>query len=374
MKFSPVLESLATYPFVRLQDAKARARERGIELIDFGQGDPREETPAFIRRALAESITPTSSYPLAVGLPELRTAVASWVSRRFGVALDPDTELIPTLGSKEAIFSFANVVVREGRDLVVVTEPGYPVPERGARFAGGRVLTVPLRAPDWLPDFSGVPWDEVAIVWVNYPNNPTGAVAPLSFYEELAERAAQHGFLLCSDEAYSELWFDEPAPSALQARNDNVVVFNTLSKRSSMTGYRSGFVAASPEVTAALRAYRPNVGTAPQEFVQRASVRAWEDEAHVEEVRARYRAKRDLLLPVLERKGVAASGSVATFYLWFEVPGGASEPFAERLLEHGVVVVPGAYFGPAGEGYARLALVPTLEECARAAKILEEVL
>jgi succinyldiaminopimelate transaminase len=374
VNLSPVLASLATYPFVRLEDAKRRVRERGVELIDFGQGDPREETPAFIRRAVAESIEPTSRYPLAAGLPELRAAVAAWAARRFGVGLDPDREVIPTLGSKEAIFSFANVVVGGGRDLVVVTEPGYPVPERGARFAGGRVLTVPLRAPDWLPDFAGVPWDEVAIVWVNYPNNPTGASAPLSFYAELAALAQRHGFLLCSDEAYSELWFDEPPASALQARNDNVVVFNTLSKRSSMTGYRSGFVAAAPAVVDALRAYRPNTGTAPQEFVQRASVAAWNDETHVEDVRGRYRAKRDLLLGVLGRKGIEVSGSAATFYVWFRVPGGESEAFASRLLEHGVVVAPGAYFGAAGEGYARLALVPTLAECERAVEILEEVL
>jgi aspartate/methionine/tyrosine aminotransferase len=209
---------------------------------------------------------------------------------------------------------------------------------------------------------------------VCYPNNPTGAVAPLELYEELAARAHEHGFLLCSDEAYSELWFEEPPPSALQVpERANVVVFNTLSKRSSMTGYRSGFVCASPEVCDALRRFRPTVGTAPQEFVQRASVVAWSDDGHVDDVRTLYRRKRDTLLPVLEAGGRRLAGSTATFYLWLDV-GGSSERFARRLLEHGVVVAPGSFFGPAGEGYVRVALVPTQEECERAAGILREVL
>src|SRR6185436_14063675 len=204
-----------------------------------------------------------------------------------------------------------------------------PVYERGALFAGAEVVTVPLAEESgWLPDLEAFDaWDEIALFWTCYPNNPTGAVAPPSFYEELATRAREHGFLLCSDEAYSELWFDEPPVSALQVDDrDNVVVFNTLSKRSSMTGYRSGFVAASAEVCDALRKFRPTVGTAPQEFVQRASVAAWNDDAHVDEVRALYRRKRDTLLPALADKGLRLAGSEATFYLWLDV-GGPSEPF-----------------------------------------------
>ena len=189
-------------------------------------------------------------------------------------------------------------------------------------------------------------------------------------------RAAGHGVLLAADEAYTELWFDEPPHSALEVRDlGPVAVFNTLSKRSSMTGYRSGFVVADAELIAALKQYRPTVGTAPQEFVQRASVAAWSDEAHVERTRERYRRKRDVLLPVLERKGIRVAGSAATMYLWLEVPRGeTSEELAERLLEHGLIVSPGTFFGPAGDGYWRIALVPTLEECERAARILEDVL
>jgi succinyldiaminopimelate transaminase len=379
---SPVVARLGTYPFVRLDEAKRRAVERGVVLVDFGMGEPREPTPELIRRALVEGVEATSSYPRAQGLPELRAAVAAWVERRFGCDLDPDQQVIPTLGSKEAIFGLAQLVVDRdgGRDLVIVTEPGYPVPERGAIVAGGTPIALPLlEEHGFLPDLHDVApetWERLAIFWVNYPNNPTGAVAPLGFFERLAELARRHGFVLASDEAYSELWFDEPPASALQVSDlTNVVVFNTLSKRSSITGYRSGFAAGDAELIGAMQAFRPTVGTAPQEFVQRASVAAWGDEAHVEETRARYRAKREVLLPVLERKGLRLAGSGATLYLWVQVPEGeSSEELAERLLQHGVVVAPGSYFGPAGEGYVRFALVPTLEECERAAAILDEAL
>jgi acetylornithine aminotransferase len=375
MRLSPVLSELAQYPFARLDDWKAEAAASGIELIDFGMGDPREVTPAFIREALAASIEPVSSYPRATGLPELRMAIAGWIERRFGVSADPATEIIPTLGSKEAIYSFAQVALGDKR-VVAIPEPAYPVYERGALFAGGTVATLPLKEQNgWLPDLDAFDrWDEIALFWVCYPNNPTGAVAPLSFYEELAARAREHGFLLCSDEAYSELWFDEPPVSALQVEDrTNVVVFNTLSKRSSMTGYRSGFVCAPPEIGDALRSFRPTVGTAPQEFVQRASVAAWSDDRHVEDVRALYARKRNTVLPALEERGLRLAGSEATFYLWLDV-GGSSEEFARRLLAHGIVVAPGSFFGNAGEGYVRLALVPTQEQCERAAAIIREVL
>jgi acetylornithine aminotransferase len=374
MTLSPVLASLAQYPFARLDDWKAEAAARGVELIDFGIGDPREVTPAFIREALVASIDPVSSYPRATGLPELRTAIAGWLDRRFGVIADI-AEIVPTLGSKEAIFSFAQVALGDKRG-VAIPEPAYPVYERGALFGGGSVVRVPLSESNgWLPDLDAfTAWDEIGIFWICYPNNPTGAVAPLSFYGELAARAKEHGFLLCSDEAYSELWFDEPPVSALQvADRSNVVVFNTLSKRSSMTGYRSGFVCAPVEVADALRSFRPTVGTAPQEFVQRASIAAWSDDEHVREVRELYRRKRDALLPAFEDAGLRLAGSEATFYLWLDC-GGPSIDFARKLLEHGVVVAPGAFFGETGEGYVRVALVPTQEQCERAAAIVRSVL
>ena len=380
MKIAPTLAGMATYPFVRLEEARRRLVADGVEVIDFGKGDPNEPTDPIIREALVAALPERAPYPLAQGLPELREAVAGWCARRFGVDLDPDTEIVPTYGSKEAIFSLAQVLVDPASEkrLVLWGEPAYPVYERGALFAGADVGTVPLvRDNGFVPDLGAVDeatWERTAIVWVNYPNNPTGAVAPLSFYEELAALAARHDFVVASDEAYSELWFDEPPPSALQASDrSRTIVFQTLSKRSSMTGYRSGFVAAPPEVIAALKAYRPTVGTAPQEFVQRASVVAWGDERHVEETRARYRAKRDVLMPVLAARGWEVVASEATMYLWVAIPGSETgEEVALRLLEHGVIVSPGTFFGPSGEGYVRFALVPTLDECERAAAILEE--
>ena len=382
MPLSPTLRAQTTYPFVRLNEAAAARRAHGLEVIDFGMGDPREPTDAAILQALRDGVRERMGYPAAPGLPELREAIAAWVRRRFDVELEPDRHVIPTLGSKEAIFSLAQVVLDlpAGRDTVVVTEPGYPVPGRGAAFAGARVVELPLLERSmFLPELDGVTdetWARAALVWLNSPNNPTGAIAPRPFLDRLAGLARTHGFVLACDEAYSELWFSEPPPSALQLSDwTNVLVLNTLSKRSSMTGFRSGFAAGDPELIAALRHYRPNVGTAPQEFVQRASVVAWGDEKHVVRTREAYARKRALLLDVLGRKGLRDVGGPATMYLWIAVPQGeTSEAHAARLLEHGVLVAPGSYLGPSGEGYVRYALVPTEEECARAVEILEDAL
>jgi succinyldiaminopimelate transaminase len=364
---NPVLAEMAVYPFTRLEEERRRLLAAGVDVIDFGKGDPNEPTDPMIRRALVDALPERAPYPLAQGLPELREAAAGWLGRRFGVSVDPEREIVPTYGSKEAIFSLAQVLGTGGR-AVAFGEPAYPVYERGALFAGARVQTLPLlRENGFLPDLGDLD-DDVELVWVNYPHNPTGALAPREFYDELAGAAERHDFVVGSDEAYTELWFDEAPPSSLQAFDrSRIVVFQTLSKRSSMTGYRSGFVAGPPEIVAALKAYRPTVGTAPQEFVQRASVAAWDDERHVEETRARYRAKRDVLIPAIESRGWEIVASEATMYLW------VAGPDPEALLERGVIVSPGAMFGPSGEGYARFALVPTLEECERAAEILREM-
>ena len=371
---NPVLERLGTYPFVRLDEAKRRAAARGGELLDFGVGEPREETPAFIREALVRAVRdePVSAYPLAAGLPELREAAAAWVRRRFGAGVDPDLEVVPTLGSKEAIFSLPQVVV--DRDAVAVPTPGYPVYARGAAFAGAEVVEVPLDpARGWLSDVDALPWERLALLWVCTPGNPTGAVLRLDALEALAERCRRHGVVLASDEAYSELWFGpEAPPSALQlADRTGVLAFHTLSKRSSMPGYRSGFVAGDPALVDALKRFRPSVGTAPPTFVQRASVAAWSEDEHVAEARARYAAKRAVLLDALRPTGLEPVGGDASFFLWLRVPGGDDEGLATRWLEEAAVVVaPGSYLGRGGEGHVRVALVPTLEQCALAAERL----
>ncbi len=344
-------------------------------------GDPREPTDPAIMEALKDGVRERMGYPAATGLPELREAITRWAARRFSVTLDP-IDVVPTLGTKEAIFSFAQVVLDPtvGKDTVLLTEPGYPVYERGALFAGARVETLPLlEANGFLPDLDAVSaelWRRTALVWVNYPNNPTCVCAPLSLFERLAVLARRHDFVLASDEAYTELWFDTPPVSALQLADlTKVAVFNTLSKRSSMTGYRSGFVAGDPTLIAALKQFRPTIGTAPQEFVQRASVVAWDDEVHVERARATYGRKRELILGALAAKGVRVAGSDATMYLWVATPAGeTSEAFAGRLLEHGVLVTPGSFLGASGEGYVRFALVPTEDECERAIDILARAL
>jgi acetylornithine aminotransferase len=359
-RLNPVLTGLPAYPFARLRTTVDALRAGGVEILDFGMGEPREETPAFVREALAAD--PVAPYPVTGGLPELRSAISRWIGRRFGVEVEA---VIPTLGTKEVIFSLASVI--DG--AVAVPSPAYPVYERGALFAGREVVELPLLAEHgFLPDLGAVPWERIALLWLNYPNNPTAAVAPLSFYEQACALAREHDVVICSDEAYSEIYFgDEPPASILQVPDlTNVLALNTLSKRSAMPGYRSGFAAGDPALIAALQRYRPNTGTVPQEFVQRVSVLAWEDEAHVEDMRAIYRAKRDVLLPACAAAGLEHVGGDATMFLWLRDPGGA----AAALLERGVVLAPGDFFGEAGRGYARLALVPPLAVCERAASVI----
>jgi succinyldiaminopimelate transaminase len=381
---SPGLRASDPYPFEELYRRRAEAIAAGRTIVDFGVGDPREETPAFIREALKDAIEPTSSYPRAAGLPGLRAAIAGWVERRFGVTLDPDVHILPTLGSKEPIFHLAQALLdpEAGKHLVTVTTPGYTIPDRGARFAGGDVARLSLtEASAFLPDLDAVDastWDRTSVLWLNYPNNPTGATAPLEFLRRAADRCRAHDVLLASDEAYSELWFDGEAPASVLQTGDlaDVLAFHTLSKRSSMTGYRSGFVAGDPELIAALRALRPSVGVTPQEFVQRASIAAWNDEVHVEETRATYGRKRKLFLDLFASHGIRVAGSEATFYLWVVVPGaGTSLDWSLRLLDGArVLVAPGSFFGPDGEGYVRMAMVPTMGECELAAEALDRVL
>jgi len=384
VKLSPRLDEVEPYPFEALDLRKQEALDAGRPVVDFGVGDPREETPALVRDALRDAVGPTSSYPRAAGLPALRRAIHAWVERRFDVDLDADGEILPTLGSKELVFSLAQAVVdpAAGRDLVLTTVPGYPIAARGARYAGADVARLRLTEErGFLPDLDAIgadDWARACLLWLNYPNNPTGAIAPLSFLIEAAEACREHDVLLASDEAYCELWFGaEPPPSALQVPDrTNVVALHTLSKRSSMTGYRSGFVAGDRTLLDGLRRLRPAVGVTPQEFVQRASIAAWGDERHVEENRRRYAAKRAILLEVFDRHGIRVAGSEGTFYLWVAVPGDRpSLAWALQLLDRAdLVVAPGSFFGPEGEGYVRMAMVPTLEECDRAARALDRAL
>jgi aspartate/methionine/tyrosine aminotransferase len=374
VRLNPHVESAPGYPFLRLAEARRAAQARGIEVVDLSMGQPTDPAPQVVREALARAVANTSlcDYPSAGGLPELRACIAGWIDRRFGAALDPDREILPTLGAKEPIAVLARLFAREG-DAIAVTSPSYPVPERSAGAAGLPLVVQTLTADGgWLPDPEQIEWRRVAIVWVVTPHNPTGACAPLELLDELAERCRSRGAILAVDETYSEFWFgaDRPA-SALQLQDrSSVVVFNSLSKRSGLAGLRSGFVAGDPAIVERIRRHRSDTGTTPQAFVQRASIAAWNDEAHVAQARERYAGKRELLSAAAVRAGFADAGAPAGIFLWLGVPGGDDERAYELLLEHSLLVVPGSYLGTGGEGYLRVALTGPPERTERAAELL----
>jgi len=364
---NPVLAEMAVYPFTRLEEERRRLLAAGVDVIDFGKGDPNEPTDPMIRRALVEALPERAPYPLAQGLPELREAAAGWLGRRFGVGIDPDAEIVPTYGSKEAIFSLAQVVGTSGH-VVAFGEPAYPVYERGALFAGARVQTLPLRRENgFLPDLDELD-DDVALVWVNYPHNPTGAVAPRDYLRRVGDAAKRYGFVVASDECYADIYFGAPPASMLETQVENVIAIHSCSKRSGMTGYRSGFLAGDPDLVATLRKLRSHPGVGSPEFVAPAAAAAWAEDDHAEERREIFRRKRDRFLRFFAEHGLQADASEATLYLWVRVPeGDTSGSYARKLLEEGIVVAPGPAFG-AGEGYVRVALVPTLAECEEAVR------
>jgi aspartate/methionine/tyrosine aminotransferase len=374
VRLNAAVEQAPGYPLSRVASVRAAARAEGRELIDLSLGQPSDPLPPLLREALVAAIatTPFDAYPSSEGLPELRVAVAAWVRRRFGAVLDPETEVVPTLGSKEPIATLARLFAGP-QDAVAVFTPAYPVPERSARFAGLRVAELPLSgAGGWLPDPDAVPWGEVAIVWLNSPHNPTGAIAPPALVHELAERCRRHGALLAVDEAYSELWFGDGAPGSALALADRsgVVVLNSLSKRTGVPGLRSGFAAGDAEVIGRLKRHRVDVGTTPQLFVQRASIAAWEDEAHVAAARESYALRRAVLETACERFGLRSAGTAAGMFLWLAPADGDDLAAFEALAARGVLTVPGSWLGPGGAGHLRASFTRPLPELERAAELL----
>jgi succinyldiaminopimelate transaminase len=373
MRSNPVLAALGTYPIAQIQEKARALRAAGERLVDFSIGDPREPTPPFIRAALQAAVPDVSQYPTTRGLGELRAAIARYVARRFGAEVDPDTQILPTSGSKEAIFSTPLAFVDRGAgDVVVWPTPGYPVYGRGALLAGGVAHPVALGG-DHVFRADQVPadvWERSRLVWICSPHNPAGTVMPANEVERFVERARAAGAILCADECYVDLYEgDEPPSSVLQVAgpgSPGVLAYFSLSKRSGMTGYRSAAIVGDAEAIATLLSLRTSTGTASPEFVQAAAVAAWSDDAHVAARRKVFAAKRRVLRPAFEKLGLEVVGSTAGIYLWVRV--GDDLSVTGRLLDAGIVVSPGRVFGPGGEGHIRLALVPTLDECDQAAE------
>ncbi len=370
------VRELKTYPMDRLNRAKEELRKRGIKIYDFGTGDPKEPTDERIRRALCEAVPEVSQYPTVKGKRELREAISNWLKKRFGVDIDPEREVIPTAGSKEAIFHFPLVFVDTDspKRKVIFGTPAYPVYERGTLFAGGEPFPVELKYEDgFLLRLDRVPksvLEETAIVWINYPHNPTGATAPLSYLEEVYGLCRENGIILCSDECYTEIYFEEPPPSILQVGKEGAVAFHSLSKRSGMTGYRSGFVAGDEKIVGDYLKYRSSFGVASPEFIQEAARVAWSSEEHVERRRKIFEEKARIFEEFFKEIGLEFLPPRATFYFWVRLPEGVSgEEYALHLLNYGIVISPGEFFGRGGEGFFRIALVPTVEECREAVKV-----
>ena len=382
MRLNPVFAELGDYPIARIQMRARDRRDAGLPVIDFSIGDPREPTPSFITEALRDSVPVVSQYPTAAGLLELRSAIAGYVRRRFGVEIDPETQVIPTSGAKEAIFNTPFAFIdREAGDGVVYATPGYPVYERGSLFAGATVFPIELSGDFVLraEQISDEAWDRSRLVWTCSPHNPAGSVSALEDIAGLYVKAVDADALLLSDECYSDIYEEEVYPdgpmSILQIAGDGspgALSYLSLSKRSGMTGYRSGAIVGDAEAIAALKALRATTGTASPEFVQGAAIAAWSDDDHASERRAIFTEKRRVLRAAFDDLGYEIVASHAGLYLWIRV--GDDMAVTDRLLEEGIVVSPGRFFGPGGEGYMRLALVPTVEECAAAADVLRELL
>jgi len=389
---NPLLARLHPYPFERWRQLTADVVPPAhLAPISLGIGEPRHRTPELIERALVAALPMLSSYPATAGEPALREACAGWLARRYGVDVDAATQVLPVNGSREALFAFTQTVVdpTRGSATVLCPNPFYQIYEGAALLAGASTAFVPTDAArNFAADWASVDeatWKHTQLVFVCSPGNPTGAVMPLAEWKMLFELSDRHGFVIASDECYSEIWFgSEPPLGSLQAarmlgRHDwrNLVAFTSLSKRSNVPGLRSGFVAGDARLIKPFLLYRTYHGSAMSGVVQRASIAAWADEAHVEANRALYRAKFEqvtpLLAPVLDVRLPDAS-----FYLWAGVPAacaGDEIAYARGLLaQYNVNVLPGRLLAREvngrnpGAGRIRMALVATPEECVQAAE------
>jgi LL-diaminopimelate aminotransferase len=377
MKPAERVRNLPPYLFAELDKKVTARRDAGADVISLGIGDPDLPTPRHVVEALQEAAEDptTHQYPSYYGLPAFRQAIADFYDRRFGVQLDPDTEVQPLIGSKEGLAHLCLAFVDPG-DEALVPDPGYPVYAIGTMLAGGRAVSLPLHASNgFVPDLAQVsPTGRTKVLWLNYPSNPTAAVTDLAFFEEAVGFAAQHDLLLCHDAAYSEITFDGyVAPSILEApgAKDVAVEFGSLSKTYNMTGWRVGFAVGNAGAIRALATVKTNLDSGIFNAVQRAAVAALNGpQEHVEMMKAVYQKRRDLVVGALGDIGVAIEPPLGSIYVWVPAPGGrTSAEFATELLdEAGVVVAPGTGYGPNGEGFVRISLTVAderLEEAMR---------
>lgn len=384
---NPHLQQLQPYPFARLREAvQGIVPPAHLTEIPLYIGEPKHPAPRVIREALLQSLDELSKYPLTLGLPELRQACADWLKRRYdGLTLNPDSEILPVLGSREALFSFVQTVLNEADAPVVVSpNPFYQIYEGATLLGGGKIVFANTVAPNFLPDWNSVAaedWARCRLLFVCSPDNPTGSVLQQKDWEQLFELQDQYGFIIASDECYSEIYFDGKKPlgclqAALECGRsfDKLVMFTSLSKRSNVPGLRSGFVAGDAKLLKDFLLYRTYHGSAMSLPVQRASIAAWNDEAHVVENRALYQAKFDRVLPILRQKFDVRLPD-ASFYIWLRIPDGDDLRFTQELYrDTGVLVLPGRFFaretanGNPGKGFVRIALVDELDKCVEAAQ------
>ena len=391
---NPRLARLQPYPFERLRTLMSGIAPPALSPIRLSIGEPQHATPNLVTRALIDHLDGLSVYPATAGLERLRDSLASWFRTRFGLPrLDPSAQVLPVNGTREALFAFAQAMVEGSRPspLVVCPNPFYQIYEGAALLAGAEPVFLNQTASgDFdldLDSLSDEQWSRTALVYVCSPGNPTGRVLDLDGWRALFERADRYGFVIASDECYSEIYPDENAPpiggleaAHLLGRDDfrRLVVFTSLSKRSNAPGLRSGGIAGDASLLKPFLLYRTYHGSAMSLSVQHASIAAWGDETHVRDNRARYREKFAAVIPMLERS-LDLRVPDASFYLWAGVPGGDDERFARELFAatH-VTVLPGRYLARSahgmnpGSGYVRIALVPEMNDCVEAARRIVE--
>jgi LL-diaminopimelate aminotransferase len=378
------IEELPPYLFAEIDRKKEEMKKKGIDVVDLGIGDPDLPTPARIVETMRRSIVDPSThrYPSYQGMSEFRQAVARWYDRRFGVDLDPSKEVLTLIGSKEGIAHVPLAFVDPG-DVVLVPDPGYPVYRVATLFAGGVPYFLPLlRENRFRPDLSRIPPDicqKAKLLFINYPNNPTGVVADEEFFGKVVEFASKHEIVVCHDAAYTEIAYEGYRPLSflqVQGAKEVGVEFHSLSKTCNMTGWRLGFVVGNAEVIEGLGKIKTNVDSGVFEAIQRAGVEALDYcEEELGKILPVYQSRRDLLVEALRDAGLELEKPMATFYLWIEVPTGyTSTQFTTLLLtEAGIVATPGNGFGEWGEGYVRMSLTVNEDRLQEAARRLKEM-